>query len=429
MSETLKKIVFFGLFGQHNIGNDCTLQAAIHHTTIRVPGAQMSCVCTGPAEVTDRFGIPAFEMYESKARNDQQGQSKIRRVVRKTASRLSREVGHAVDAFRILRGADMLIIPGTGLLVDHTTGFRGYPYYLFKWTLIARMRRCKVMILSMGAGPIYHPVSRFLIRRALSMADFRSYRDTFSKDYIDGIGFETDSDHVYPDLAFGLPKSVFPAESKYGSDGRTVGVGLIDYFGQGANKTVDDGDSYHDYLDKMAEFVGWLVNSGYRVRLLIGDVKYDSNVQRDIIELLERNRETSGEELPTSNAIHSLKDLLAEISHTDIVISPRFHNIILALMMRKRVIALSYNEKFEALMSQMGYECFSQGLDGLDIEALKEQFTVLIRNGDLAASHVGAKMEEYRRDVAGQFDALLGKPKTHIEDSVHEANYATKIEP
>ena len=109
-----------------------------------------------------------------------------------------------------LRRTDMLIIPGTGLLTD-AYGLLGWgPYNLLKWSLIAKVCRCKLLFVSIGAGPIYGTLGRWFVKAILSLADFRSYRDNSTMQYLKGIGFRADNDRVYPDLAFSLPEAVIP---------------------------------------------------------------------------------------------------------------------------------------------------------------------------------------------------------------------------
>ena len=108
----------------------------------------------------------------------------------------------------------MLIIPGTGLLTD-AYGLSGWgPYNLFKWSLIAKLRGCEVLFVSVGAGPIYSTLGRYFVKSALSMADFRSYRDDASMAYLKRIGFRTNGDRVYPDLVFSLPEITIPRDGE-----------------------------------------------------------------------------------------------------------------------------------------------------------------------------------------------------------------------
>jgi polysaccharide pyruvyl transferase WcaK-like protein len=72
----------------------------------------------------------------------------------------------------------MLVVPGTGLLTDAYGLLSWGPYNMFKWSLAAKLRCCKLVFVSVGAGPIYSALGRWLVKSALSLADFRSYRDT-----------------------------------------------------------------------------------------------------------------------------------------------------------------------------------------------------------------------------------------------------------
>ena len=402
-----KKIVFLGLFGQQNLGNECTLQAMVYHARQRFRDAEIKCVCTGPEDTLARHGIPSFDMYAPPGEVKQEGGNKLWTFMRKAAARAWRESLHGFRAFKILQGSDMLIVPGTGLLVDHSTGFGGYPYYVFKWLLIAWLCRCKVFIVSIGAGPIYHPISKFLVRRALSLAHYRSFRDGFSREYIEGIGFKAADDPVYPDLAFSLPQSVLPKAPKRGGLKPVVGVGLIDYYGQGSDGVLRGRDAYRDYIGKTGGFIQWLVENEYDVRLLIGDVEYDTAARKVVLEDLENRGIRLGDGRVVSEPIDSVEDLLSQLAETDIVISPRFHNIILALMLKKKTISLSYNEKFEALMAEFELREYCQRLDQLEVERLIEQVASIQKYGGNLGLYIRRKADEYRRALDQQYQMIF----------------------
>src|SRR6266446_4255952 len=52
-----RKIAFYGLFGQQNWGNECTLQAIIYNARRYLPDAELRCFCTGPHETLLRHNI------------------------------------------------------------------------------------------------------------------------------------------------------------------------------------------------------------------------------------------------------------------------------------------------------------------------------------------------------------------------------------
>ncbi len=65
----------------------------------------------------------------------------------------------------------------------------------------------------------------------------------------------------------------------------------------------------------------------------------------------------------------TVEELLRQLRETDAVISPRFHNLVLALMLDKPVIALSDLPKVTALLADLGLGRFCLSLEGLKPES------------------------------------------------------------
>src|SRR5260370_24656917 len=148
----------------------------------------------------------------------------------------------------------MIIVPGTGLLTDAFGLFGWGPYSLFKWSLIAKVCGCKLLLVSVGAGPLYTGLGRWLVRSILSLPDFPSYRDSSTKQYLASIGVRADNDRIYPDLAFSLPQSVIP--HRYTKNGRNsfVGLGVMVYDGKYSVSTPTD-RMYSAYFDNLITFM------------------------------------------------------------------------------------------------------------------------------------------------------------------------------
>ena len=95
---------------------------------------------------------------------------------------------------------------------DYAIGPLDLHYDIFRWAVAAKLCRCKLLFVSVGSGASLHPVSRRFIRMGLALADYRSYRDGSSKEYLRAIGVDVKNDAVFPDLAFSLPTAVLPAK-------------------------------------------------------------------------------------------------------------------------------------------------------------------------------------------------------------------------
>ena len=146
------KISIFGHFGSSNWGNESTLRAMLSHLRILFPDCELCCICTNPDVVAVRDGIEAVPI-STRVGRIRVGQGRIDQRMRVAFVGVGEELRQYVRAFRKLKRTDVLIIPGTGLLTD-AYGLSGWgPYNLFKWSLMAKLRGCRVLFVSVGAGP------------------------------------------------------------------------------------------------------------------------------------------------------------------------------------------------------------------------------------------------------------------------------------
>jgi polysaccharide pyruvyl transferase WcaK-like protein len=309
-------------------------------------------------------------------------------------------------AIKTLSGKDMLIVPGTGLLTDAYSSPLGWPYDLFRWSLVAKLCRCKLVYVGVGAGPIYRPLSRWFITCALSFAAFRSYRDSSTITYLKGLGFSRDGDRVGPDLAFSLPEAVIPGVAARKSDRRVVGIGLMS--DPGRLSTDKPTRAIHrGYLEKLAMFATWLLAHGYDVRLLIGDFAYDRTVVEEFRDRLKEKASTVDDGRIADTPARSVEQLLSQLAETDVVVATRFHNVLLALLLNKPVIAVSFHHKSASLMEGMGLSEYSQDLGDLAVSTLIEQLGELERNAERVKALTKQKTDEYRKVLDDQYSVIF----------------------
>ena len=286
---------------------------------------------------------------------------------------LSAEAREYIRAWRTLKGRIMFIIPGTGLLTD-ALGLAGWgPYGVFKWSIMARLRGCRPMFVSVGAGPVRSALGRFLVRSALSLADYRSYRDAPSKEVVQSLGLRTRDDRIYPDLVFGLSPRMRPTVPD--REGRpVVGLGLMEYAGKYsvANPTRD---TYDRYLESLAVFVRWLLDHDYDVKLLLGDAH--TLAVDDLRAVLRKRLAPNTAERVTYRPTHSVEELLSQLSETDLVVATAFHNVLLSLLLTKPVIAISFHHKCSSLMGEMGLSEYCHDINEMNADTLIEQFQAL----------------------------------------------------
>jgi polysaccharide pyruvyl transferase WcaK-like protein len=377
MIEARRKIGIFGNFGGGNLGNEGTLEAMVAFLRRVAPDAELVCICADPRVIAQQHQISAAPFRWP------------RQQCGSFAARIRARLGDFTLTMNAVRGFDLLIVPGTGILDDFGEPPQGLPLTIFWVCLLARMRRMKICMVSIGAGPIRHRLSRWLMKRAAVMAHYRSYRDRVSKDFMRSLGLHVTHDEIYPDLAFNLPEpSGQPTEA---AKEPTIGVGVMAYGGWGVGRG-QARQIYETYIQKMTSFVLWLLECGYRVRLLIGEDS-DNRAVADLTRCIAASNSFLQGRVHAEPA-SSLHDLMQQMLETEVVVATRFHNVVCALKVCRPTVSLGYSKKNDALLAEMGLQQFCQDVETFDLDLLirqvsqllaeRSRYVDLIRKGNLS---------------------------------------------
>ena len=105
--------------------------------------------------------------------------------------------------------------------------------------------------------------------------------------------------------------------------------------------------------------------------------------------------------------VSSVERLIAQLAEADLVVGTRFHNILLAMMLNKPVIALSYHEKIASLMAGMGMADYCQNVDELDVDVLVERFLELEKNAGIVKTAMERKVEHHRKALDEQYARIF----------------------
>jgi polysaccharide pyruvyl transferase WcaK-like protein len=406
-------ILLLGQFGSGNSGNDGSLEAMLNFLRQVRPDAELCCVCRGPEQVQQDFQVPAIQFGWRGF-----GHGWLR-AIDWVLLGWPRVLATWLYTIRRLRQFNLMIIPGTGVLDDFTSGPWGMPYAVFRWCLCARLCGAEVWFVSIGAGPIHHPVSRWLMKRAASAAHYRSYRDVKSRAFMQGIGVTSGGDLVYPDIAFRLPVPEAAAPGHASASGLCVAVGVMRYRGW-RDDAKRGAEIFHTYLAKLTQFVIWLLERGHNIRILTGD-RADQSAVDELIELLA----DSGRVFPASSLVAertcSLHDLMREIAMADIVVATRFHNIVCALKLGKPTISLGYAEKNDLLLTDMGLGEFCQHIERVDLELLSQQFQTLASNRGIYAQRISETNRAYQERLAQQDAVLASRLLCGSQRAIHSS--------
>lgn len=397
-----KRIGLFGLFGSGNSGNDGSLEAMVVFLRQVRPDAELTCICSARCGaldyVTRVFRVATVPLGFRRPANV------LLRILDNLSLKAPRQLASLVRAIAQARRLDVLIIPGTGILDDFGEGPFGMPVTLFGWCLAARLWGTRIAFVSIGAGPIHHPVSRWFMKSAVAMAQYRSYRDTISKAFMESIGFDTRNDAVYPDIAFKLPAPASPVRQDADERSLIVGVGVMTYLGW-RNDSALGAAIYAAYLEKIVNLVLWLLDQGHRVRILMG-AAVDRRAVADVLMKVEVARPHLPQDLLLAGPVRSLHDLMDQIAETDVVVATRFHNVVCALRMGKPTISIGYAEKNDALLAEMGLADYCQSIEQLDVARLERQTLRLIADRPALEAQVRRAGDRFQRRLREQEDLL-----------------------
>ena len=97
---------------------------------------------------------------------------------------------------------------------------------------------------------------------------------------------------------------------------------------------------------------------------------------------------------------------MQQLSTVDFVIASRYHNVLLALLLGKPALSMSYEAKNEALMSDLGLGDYCQTLDELDLQQLLQQFQRLERNADSLRALMAERAASNRASLGRQYDLI-----------------------
>ncbi len=126
----------------------------LHNIRRYQPTANVTCVCTGPQTIAERFEIQTLPVDISEIRKRPQSTSRVLQKTTRVATRLADETDFWPRRLRWFRSIDQFIVVGTGALDDMAVRPWNAPYDMFKWCMAAKLAGTKVIFLSVGAGPL-----------------------------------------------------------------------------------------------------------------------------------------------------------------------------------------------------------------------------------------------------------------------------------
>jgi polysaccharide pyruvyl transferase WcaK-like protein len=426
--EPVDRVAFLSPCGGGNLGDAAIIASLLEAISRRRPAAQVIGFTLGPSDTTARHGVeahpltgfarPLYTMPRPQAATSPgsagggaRWSARIAAGVRKLAPgnplrralRLSlegwRELLHLVRTRRLLRGVSMVVVAGGGQLDSLWGGTFGHPYTLLKFAVLGRLAGASVVFASVGTGSL-SPAGRLLVRRALALAAYRSFRDDRSREMGGGARFAADP--TVPDLAYGLSA---PAGGPRPPGPPTIGVSPMD-FGRPGVWPNADAARYARHVESFGALTRSILQRGWRA--VVFSTRPEAGALTDAVA-------AAGDLSPDERSrlevvdVRSLPALFQVMGRLHAVVAARLHGALLAHVAQLPVLAISHERKVRQLMRDSGQERHCLELEGLDPAEALSRLERLLEEREVVVREITAAVGGFRRRVEAQYDLLFGQ--------------------
>jgi polysaccharide pyruvyl transferase WcaK-like protein len=421
------RIAFVSPTGWGNLGDAAIIEALIHGIRRRLPDPEIVGFTQNPDDTAARHGIRAFTAsgfaLETYAVREPRGEGAPARVGKRAGwSLLKRVVGvvpgarggarlakiaiadrrHRRVTSERIRAFDYVVVAGGGQLDDFWGGPFGHPYTLWRWGGLARRAGARYVILSVGTGSLSTPLSRLFVRRALALAEYRSFRDGRSRELV-GAPALTAGDPVVPDLAYSLPADGWAAPPP-----PTERVGLSPMvYGDPLSWPVQDANRYRHHLDTFTDLAVRIARSGREVGLFTSD-KPDRRPLAELQKMIEARLEGPARARVSAADVDGVAGLMRLFGTFAVVVAARLHGVLLGHVAGRPALAIAHERKVATLMADMGQERFCLDIDGFDPENGWQRLEELLARRAELGAELQRRVADNRRRVEAQYDQVFG---------------------
>ena len=420
MHPEARKIAILHHAGGGNFGDEAEIASVIDNIRSRWPNTEITLFSMNPEDTAKRHGITAYPVRRHTwsigyQRTVEETHGAVReglfQWIRTTTNPAIRPLRGVFDEMKFLIGSrrrikrfDLLIVSGGGHLTDRG-GTWSFPYAILSWFAVAKSAGVKCVLLNVGAGPLIKPMSKYLVRSALSLASYVSFRDNESQALVGRIGFKRKS-YVFPDNVYALQ---LPSTKTLRRDNKTIGIAPMPF---PADPPFDNREKiYRDVIARFAMFTSAVVKRSYPITFFGTDIGSDPAAIEDLRVQL---RDHHGLDTHPYEPVYSLDELLRQMSALDYVVTCRFHGVVFAHLLNKPVLAVSHHPKVTHLMHALGLSEYCVDIRTFDPANLADRLDSMVKNQRDIKAQMSTSLGRYTELLKCQFDELW---PTEIRDS------------
>jgi polysaccharide pyruvyl transferase WcaK-like protein len=389
LDRAVRRILFLGTHGQANIGDELLLTTFLHQL-----GHE------------HRYVVNSYDPERTRAQFEPDVDIEV--------------IATAGDRWRLLRhlvSCDAVVFGGGSIVKELYRSVGRWRYATLVMVLalvvVARVARRPVLLCGIGVGPIDTRLGRFLAAIIVRAASLVSVRDAASYDTCLSIGARPDRVVRIPDPAFvNRADRLLPALDAVPADADPNGRVRI---ALNLNRDIANGDRWDDVL---AELTQTFELVAHRNPIEIHALPMQSEFkEHDDATVLRAFLAGHPEWSPVVHDTTDHHDIAAIIAGCDIVVSERFHAIVVAAILGRPTIGLLYDVKVAELADQLGIGGRSVDINApFDPAALADTVVSTVALGADEGMRLCLQADAYRAELDAHFDDVrrwLADPAGH----------------
>jgi len=387
--RAVRRIFFLGTHGQANIGDELLLTTFLHQL-----GHE------------HRYVVNSYDPERTRAQFEPDVDIEV--------------IATAGDRWRLLRhlvSCDAVVFGGGSIVKELYRSVGRWRYATLVMVLalvvVARVARRPVLLCGIGVGPIDTRLGRFLAAIIVRAASLVSVRDATSYDTCLSIGARPDRVVRIPDPAFvNRADRLLPALDAVPADADPNGRVRI---ALNLNRDIANGDRWDDVLAELAQTFELVA---HRIPIEIHALPMQSEFkEHDDATILRAFLADHPEWNPVVHDTADHHDIATIIASCDIVVSERFHAIVVAAILGRPTIGLLYDVKVAELAHQLGIGSRSVDINApFDPAALADTVVSTVALGADEGVRLCLQADAYRAELDDHFDDVrrwLADPAGH----------------
>jgi polysaccharide pyruvyl transferase WcaK-like protein len=234
--------------------------------------------------------------------------------------------------------------------------------------------------------------------------------DQHSRALIADFGF-CRNDPVYPDLAHSYPVHRISCHRYSDAAVDVVGISPMAYCDP-RGWHVHDANAYQNYLHKLASFSQWLLQKQHDVLFFATATPTDDRTIDDLLRIIYTNSRNAYTRRIIHKRLDSVNDVMQQIAQVNLVVASRLHGVLLSHVLGKPVLGISYDQKVDALLRELGQQNYCVDIGTFEVTRLKALFTSMESKLENLTQQIEKKEKEYQQLLEHQYNELFGTVTT-----------------